>query len=135
MAAETKDNPIQTFDPVILPRLLFVAYDCSRDEISERLKDYDNDSLLINPKDIEESEALTFTKVRGEDGSYGVLVWMHDKSKIDVKHVAHEAVHAASAIMSQCGIRPDADNDETQAYLVGFCADCIWKTCHNQSSD
>lgn len=135
MAAETTDNFIQTFDPVVFPMLLFVAIGGDREQIANSLKDYDGDPFYVNPKDLETSDALTYANCENSDGRYGTLVWLHTPSKVTVKIVAHEAVHAALAIMQQCGIRPDANNDETQAYLVGFCADCIWKTYHNQSSD
>ena len=34
--------------------------------------------------------------------------------------VAHEAVHIANYVFIRCGIMPDLENDEPQAYLVGW---------------
>lgn len=121
----------KTFDPVVFPRLLFVAVGGEKEDIANKLKDYDDDPLFIEKADVEESYALTCSKCKNrKSGEFGTLVWLHDTDNINVKVVAHEAVHAASAIMEQCGIKSDNENDEAQAYLVGYCAECIWKVCH-----
>lgn len=126
------DFVFKTFDPVVFPVLLFVAIGGKRDDIAAKLKDFDGDPYYVNPNALDTSDALTYTECENESGSYGTLVWLHTPSKATVKVVAHEATHAASAIMKYVGIKADTENDETQAYLVGFCADCIWKTLHPQ---
>jgi hypothetical protein len=34
--------------------------------------------------------------------------------------MAHQAVHIANHVFKQCGIMLDVDNDEPQAYLIGW---------------
>lgn len=119
------------FDPVILPRLLFVAKGGERKDFANLLHDMDDDPLLISPEDIENCNGLTFPKVRdAQDGSYGVFVWINGKDNIKV--ICHEALHAANAIMNWLGMKGDTDNDEWQAYLVGWCVECIYDVCHTQ---
>ena len=42
-----------------------------------------------------------------------------------IKGIAHEALHVSSVVFSDIGVKGDFYNDEAQAYLVGFAADCI----------
>jgi len=39
--------------------------------------------------------------------------------------IAHEAVHIANYVFKQCCILPDLDNDEPQAYLIGWIVEQI----------
>lgn len=41
--------------------------------------------------------------------------------------IAHEAVHIANYVFKQCGILPDLNNDEPQAYLIGWIVKQIHK--------
>lgn len=45
---------------------------------------------------------------------------LHIKPNCTPGIIAHEAVHMANYIFKQCYIQPDLDNDEPQAYLVGW---------------
>ena len=67
--------------------------------------------------------AVWNVKLINDNGSFGVLVWL--KEKIDVSVIAHESVHAANYIFSDCGIKYNWDNDEHFAHLIGFIADCL----------
>lgn len=45
----------------------------------------------------------------------------HLKNEIDVvETVCHEAFHISNFIMKRIGIKPDVNNDEAQAYLLGW---------------
>ena len=39
--------------------------------------------------------------------------------------IAHECLHATNTILSHVGIKADYDNDEAQAYLMGYLTDQI----------
>lgn len=45
-----------------------------------------------------------------------------------IETIAHEALHLTSFIFNRKGILPDTDNDEPQAYLLGWLSAQIYKT-------
>lgn len=66
-----------------------------------------------------------------EPNNWAALAWEADRGKdyavfclfrpdADADTVAHEAMHATNFIMKRAGIRPDPDNDEPQAHLIGW---------------
>lgn len=118
---------IYQFDPVIYPRKLWVACDGTVKDLNDSFADIDDENSPLNESSFKNAIASTTSNLRSrKSGAYGVLVWMPDKSKVDVATVAHEAVHAATGILRDIGIQFDFDmEDEYLAYLVGFCADCI----------
>jgi hypothetical protein len=118
---------IKQFDTIIYPRQIWIAAGGTREDIASNFKDSDGDPFLINPDDIRDSEALTYG-VNDKSGKIGgSLVWFHDTDKMTSRNITHESVHAANIIFSDLGIKIDTDNDEAQAYLAGFVADCIDK--------
>ena len=52
-----------------------------------------------------------------------------DASKKDF--VAHEILHTANRILLSRGVTPDFDNDEPQAYLVGYLTRVFYETIDN----
>lgn len=52
---------------------------------------------------------------------------LHIKPNASAGVIAHEAVHIANHVFKQCGIIPDLDNDEPQAYLIGWLVNQITK--------
>ncbi|WP_347216529.1 hypothetical protein [Chryseobacterium sp.] len=54
-------------------------------------------------------------------------IWIFVRSKTDVSVIAHEAVHIVNYVFKQAHISLDLDNDEPQAYLMGWVVDKIIK--------
>jgi len=54
--------------------------------------------------------------------SYTVI--FHEKS-ISAGNIAHEALHLMHDIMEYVGMGPELNDDESQAYLIGFIVDGI----------
>lgn len=54
----------------------------------------------------------------------------HIALKKDIEHhkIIHEIVHLCNALMKDRGILLDPDNDETQAYLMGWMCEQIFKS-------
>lgn len=52
-------------------------------------------------------------------------LYIRPKAKPSI--IAHEAVHIVNEIFKRVQIRPDLDNDEPQAYLMGWIVDKIHK--------
>lgn len=51
----------------------------------------------------------------------------HPDAEITHSVIAHEALHLMSYIMKNRGIQYDSDNDEPQAYLLGFIVEFLTK--------
>ena len=125
---------IYEFDPVVYPRKLWVVVKGSAKDIANTFAepncggdcDVDND-------DIANSDALAFSAQNKDEKTNGVVVWLHSPSRTRIEVIAHEALHAAAMILNECGVKPDFDNDEPLAYLVGFCAESIWKAKRHEA--
>ena len=65
-------------------------------------------------------------KINGEkEKANCVFIILHPKyrfsyTKIDSGTIAHECFHAPSFILDFVVVKPDHNNDEDQAYLLGF---------------
>ena len=77
------------------------------------------------PKKYERKFGIEFPKntascVKKGNNIYLILN-LKDFSEEDIYDVlAHECVHAKNYVFSAAGIKPDVDNDEPEAYLVGW---------------
>lgn len=118
---------IHQFDPTIYPRLLWVVKGGSHDYIHNAFSDYNGDKLLIPDDYKDRYGAMVFRVKMKSNKRLGNLVWL--VSKKDVDTIAHESVHVASNIFSDCNIAMGFNDgqDEHFAYLVGFVADCLWQ--------
>lgn len=65
------------------------------------------------------------TEISMDSGRYYIFIQLKDIE--DIPSLAHECFHASNYIMNRKGIRPDADNDEAQAYLIEW----IFKNCYS----
>lgn len=65
--------------------------------------------------------AIAFEADRNDN--HGVFVLLRPDAKPSI--IAHEAVHLANYILSHAGVKLDPQNDEPQAYLVGWLVDEI----------
>ena len=83
-----------------------------------------NDNKKINKKvpDFKEKTELyghALNMMYEKEASYIIVLnSKHTHSRMTVGVMAHEAVHIADFIFTNCGITHDLDNDEPFAYLV-----------------
>lgn len=111
---------IHQFELTIYPRKLWVVKGGSFKDIERAF--YIEQSEEVEDM-LESCKAITF-RASIKDGDWlGVVVYI--KQKMVIKDIAHEALHVSSVIFSDIGVKGDFYNDEAQAYLVGFAADCI----------
>ena len=61
-----------------------------------------------------------------DQGFYILLNFKHHK-KIYHGTIAHESVHIAHFIMTYSGLVKSLNNDEAEAYLVGWITDQVYK--------
>ena len=64
-----------------------------------------------------------------DDLSSGLAVYkVYIKPTANHKTVAHEALHIVNLLFNNIGAKPDLNNDEPQAYLLGWVVEQIHKT-------
>ena len=117
-----KESTIYEFDPAIYPRKVWVAVT----DDTESLKNYFYFDADVN--DFYRSfDAVVFPVYDLDKSNNGVLVIFPSKKQMTVKTIAHESVHVATQIFSDCnmGFSFEAGMDEHFAYLVGWAADCM----------
>lgn len=119
---------IDEYDPIIYPRKLWVGKNAS-------LKDLQKRFLTRDGEEIDESwdpTDGTFTiyvqdRVTGKCGCYvNIADWAYDENLINV--IAHEAEHVKISIFHDCHVESNFDAQEVDAYLVGWCTQCIYNT-------
>lgn len=140
-----KKKPIvDTYDPVIYPRKLWVTTDviglnkiftfCKMlDGKTEESTAY---SGLLDEYEKGSGQLITCPVIQKSTGCYGVLVIVLDLS-YEAGGEAHEAVHVADYMFEQLGMYAQdfSENNEQYAYLVGWAAGCISKTIINRKKN
>jgi len=69
-----------------------------------------------------------FYKGKKDKGIRQYIVVVVNTLHADPSVLAHEAVHVVNYLFAHAGVEPDVDNDEPQAYMIGYVVECIWKT-------
>lgn len=119
---------IDRYDMNIYPRKLWVATGWGK-ELNSKFETFGGGEL----DDFTETCAAATYKVTDKrTGYYGLLIAFNKPEKMKgseiVKNISHECVHVMTGVFEATGIKPDADNDEPMAYLVGWAAECCWNT-------
>ena len=120
-----KETKIYQFDPFIYPFKLWVAITSDFSILAEKFyQGYDKSEL--NTSFIENHEAATYI-VQQKDGDkyYGSLIATTNKKYLTTKLIAHEATHSARDFWDH--MNESVTGVETDAYLVGWIAECIEK--------
>lgn len=132
---------IDTYDPVIYPRLLFVTTDTKDldDKFEFLTLNYGDDdgggyTRLLRSINKENFGAVTCPVIRRSDDRYGVLVIILNVEGIAPDVIPHEAVHVADYICEQLNMYTQdfSEGNENYAYLVGWAAGSISKTVSNR---
>jgi hypothetical protein len=125
-----KKVQIHQFDPIIYPTKLWISISNDEKGLSERFVDF----KTKNPLDfslIENHAAITYLVQQKESPTYcGVFIVFTKREYCNMKNIAHESAHAARFIWNY--LREFEPSDESDAYLVGWVADCIWKIKTNK---
>lgn len=120
---------LHEFDPVIYPRKVWVIVTGSETILRDNFK-YDGELRRA----FDSSDAFVFGCQNKESLMNGVCVCFLKKSSMSVKNIAHESVHIASQIFSDCNMTMGFEDgkDEHYAYLVGWIAECCEKVKLNK---
>lgn len=136
MSRKKIPSNVDEYDPVIYPRILWVAK--SLDNLDDYFtflandgsdRDVSFDSLL---EDVEDNNGIMITcrAMRNYDGKLGVIVIILDDDEIGPSVIPHEAVHVADYYCEELGIYTQdfKFSNEPYAYLVGWAGGSISKT-------
>ena len=114
------------YNATIYPRKLWVMYKPTLDEINESFIQGEQELKDSQYKILKENSAAITCCVFNKKGLYkGCLIIIFRKPTINT--IAHESVHFADYIFEDLGIVKQnfSENNESYAYLVGWCAKCI----------
>lgn len=65
--------------------------------------------------DVSRNAGAMFTVTPGDTGPIFVI-WT--RKKRDIPPLAHELLHAVNSVLHHAGVKPDFEDDESQAYLL-----------------
>ncbi len=132
---------VDTYDPVIYPRLFWVAHGleglnkiftfCSMGDLNHE-KPGAYEQLLQNI-----GVLVTCPVIHKSSGRYGVITVIIHPEELIAGDEAHEAAHVADYMFEQLGMYSQdfSASNEPYAYLVGWAAGCISKTIINIKKD
>lgn len=105
---------VYTFDPVIYPRLLWIAV--GKDRFEERF------DLFEFPES--STDAVTESAFDEVNKKGGIFIRFESLEVMTAKVISHEAFHAAMTIFDYINAFPDIKNQEPLAYLISWIAQC-----------
>lgn len=116
-------NTVYTFD-------LYVIVNPNQEAIDERFC-FKKDETSITDDEWANYTAYTCAGVWDKEKNKECIVVVINKlqdEEQDVNTFAHEAFHVAATILDSCNISLTEDTNEAYAYLVGYAAECMYKT-------
>lgn len=106
---------IHEFDPLIYPSKLWIAISTENEfEGFEPLSEMNESHIAVTES--------AYDKVNDKGG---VFIRFESRKSMTADIIAHEAFHAACNIFWYVGAKPDFENQEPLAYLIGWIAKCV----------
>lgn len=120
---------IDKYDPIIYPRLLCVCKNITLPDLRKYFELYDGHEI---PDEYDPIDNTFTLRVRDKKTyKYVILVsfgFKNNSAAKDVSDIAHEAEHVKQFIFEDIGLCSTIDSQEADAYLVGWAAECMYKT-------
>lgn len=113
-----KIEQIREFDPLIYPRLLWIAVGVPYAVIKDMFED-------VAPMEENADAQVDCTRRFKPDVKGGVLIRFESRKAMTQANITHEATHAAMEIFYYVDAIPDPKNQEPFAYLCGWVAKCV----------
>lgn len=111
-------HEIHEFDPLVYPRLLWVAVGVPHEVIKEMFED-------IEPMSEDANAQVNYTRRLKPNVKGGVLVRFANRKAMSTSTIAHESAHIAVGIFNYIGAPIDINHQEPFAYLCGWAANCM----------
>lgn len=112
---------IYTFDPVIYPRMVWIAITT------------DNVEGFSNVSKMDDSMKAVIDEVHDNNNFGGVLIRFASLEDMSTDTIAHEACHAAFSILNYVGVINDYDNQEAFCYVVEWVTKCCEEVKQKES--
>lgn len=116
---------IHKFDPVIYPRKVWITYDATKSELDKEFPEGDGTGRHFEDIPSHTDAMVYFT--RNKENYGGVLMRFKGKAHMTMSIVTHESIHCANGILAYIGSGVNTRDDEHQAYLAGWVAECCEK--------
>jgi hypothetical protein len=110
------ETKIYEFDPVIYPRLLWIAVNPQGSNLKEYFEDYDFT--------FKQQKAICCGVTKRNPRESGFLIVFKSKKYLDADTIAHEASHVAMDLFNELGIEFDGTHQEALSYFIGWVAKC-----------
>lgn len=110
---------IYEFDPVIYPRLVWVAINPTQKELDDFFEG------PIPPMATTSSAEVRHARRLKPDVKAGLLVRFCNRKAVDLDTIVHESNHVAFEIFEYIGADVDTEHQEPFCYLSGWVAKCI----------
>lgn len=120
---------IDSYDPVIYPRTLYVCKNITLKDLRDRFTT--RTGTEISSEWDPETETFTFCAKDKKTQEYCIFVCIGYKCKSTADYISdicHEAEHVKQSIFEDIGLLTTTDSQEADAYLVGWAAKCIYTT-------
>ena len=133
--SKTKNKLIidQYYQPIFPPHYLWIAKNCTIEDIQEQF--IWDDGGEISKEGLDNYKGLTYSFVYKKDDKekhLGVLILLNtknfDKGTDYVNICSHEASHAVHHIMDWCSIKLCDCTTEVFAFMTGWITECCIKT-------
>lgn len=121
--------------PIYVPHILYVCKNYTKDKIDKLFEFVDGSSIFVDNKGTYMATTCYGVKEKATNKLCIVVLleecvsskYKKDKDEVN-STVAHEAFHVADEILKYCEISLDEGSKEAYAYMVGWAAECIFKT-------
>lgn len=120
---------IDKYDPVIYPRLLYVAKNCTEEDLNKHFVGREGDYIILG----EDYFMYTINAIHKKTEKCCILVVIDSsalkESLVDqVQYCSHEADHVNFSICEDIGLNIPTSAQEASAYLTGWATKCIFST-------
>lgn len=123
-----KKFTINEYDPLIYPRKLWVCKNATLKDLQKRFLTRDGEEIDESWDPIDSTFTIYVQdRITNKLGlCVNIADWAYDENFINV--IAHEAEHVKISIFHDCHVDSNFESQEVDAYLVGWCAQCIYNT-------
>ena len=108
---------IYEIDPVIYPRLLWIAVNPKKEEIDN----FFNEELKF---DKSQDKPTVYYASKKINNKAGCLIMFASKKDMDINTITHEATHVGLNLFHELDIEYDGLHQEALAYFIGWVAKC-----------
>lgn len=119
--------------PIYVPNTLYVCRHCTKEDLDKMFNYTDAEESSIY-EDTDSYSGLTCYGVKDKTtGNLCIVILLADEldendMKDNINIIAHESFHAAHRILQYCSINLSDETAECFAFMVGWCAECVFKT-------